>query len=258
MLPRLIVADAIRDHAGVRGDAVLVAGHRIVEVGRSGDLRSADLPRRAFPGTTIVPGLRDAHLHPVGLAAALLRLSLKEATDFDAVADMLRDAAGGSRLAQPLTALRLDDESLAEGRLPDRDFLDRIAPDRPALLVRYCAHVAVANSMALSLAGIGDDTPDPVGGRMDRDEQGHLTGVLRETAIEPVSAALRSLAAAVTPDDLVRSAYGLASVGLTGIGAMVSTDAGYWAWRSRTRCGDRGGAATSDSDGCPGRRRRSC
>ena len=229
MLRRLIVADAIRDHAGVRGDAVLVAGHRIVEVGRSGDLRSADLPEERFPGTTIVPGLRDAHLHPVGLAAALLRLSLKEATDFDAVADMLRDAAGRLPPGAALTALRLDDESLAEGRLPDRDFLDRIAPDRPALLVRYCAHVAVANSMALSLAGIGDDTPDPVGGRMDRDEQGHLTGVLRETAIEPVSAALRSLAAAVTPDDLVRSAYGLASVGLTGIGAMVSTDAGYWA-----------------------------
>ena len=78
---RLIVAGAIRDHAGVRGDAVLVAGHRIVEVGRSGDLRSADLPEERFPGTTIIPGLRDAHLHPVGLAAALLRLSLKEATD---------------------------------------------------------------------------------------------------------------------------------------------------------------------------------
>ena len=59
--------------------------------------------------------------------------------------------------------------------------------------------------------------------------RGRLTGVLRETAIEPVSAALRSLAPSVTPDDLVRSAYGLASVGLTGIGAMVSTDAGYWA-----------------------------
>lgn len=229
MLRRLIVADVVRDHAGVRGDAVLVAGHRIAAVGRSGDLRTTDLPEERLPGATIVPGLRDAHLHPVGHAAVLLRPSLKEAPDFAAVADILRDAARFLPAGAALTALRLDDESLAESRLPDRDFLDRIAPDRPVLVVRYCAHVAVANSTALALAGIGDHTPDPGGGSMDRDPSGRLTGVLRETAVEPVAGALRSLAPAVTADDLVRAATGLAAVGLTGIGAMVSTDAGYWA-----------------------------
>jgi predicted amidohydrolase YtcJ len=154
---------------------------------------------------------------------------LKEAPDLEAVADILRDAARSLAPAAALTALRLDDESLAEGRLPDRDFLDAIVPDRPVLVIRYCAHVAVANSRALALAGIGDATADPVGGTMDRSASGRLTGVLRETAIEPVSAALRPLAPAVTADDLVRAATGLAAVGLTGIGAMVSTDSGYWA-----------------------------
>src|SRR3972149_1998079 len=92
----------------------------------------------------------------------------------------------------PLTALRLDDESLAEGNLPDRDFIDRVVSDRPVLLILYCGHVAVANPAALALAGIDATTPDPRGGAIDRDSSGRPTGVVRETAAEPVGAALRA------------------------------------------------------------------
>ena len=120
MLRRLIVADAVRDPSGPRGDAILVAGGRIAAVGRSGDLRSAKLAEEQFQGATIVPGLRDAHLHPVGLAALLHRPSLKQAADFDEVVAILSAAERSLPPGLALTALRLDDESLAEGRLPDR------------------------------------------------------------------------------------------------------------------------------------------
>lgn len=228
MLRRLIVTDAVRDHTGVLGNAVLVAGDRIEAVGRSGDLRSVALPEERFPGALLVPGLRDAHLHPVGLASALRVPSLKVAADFSAIADILRDADRRLPAGAALTALRLDDESLAEGVLPDRDFLDRVVPDRPVLLIRYCGHVAVANSAALALAGIADATIDPPGGMIDRDADGRPTGVVRETAIEPLAVVLRPRSAPVTPDDLIAAATGLASVGLTGAGAMVATDAGQW------------------------------
>lgn len=228
MQRRLVVVDRVRNATETLGDAVLVAGTRIAAVGRADDLRSPDLPEERFPGATIIPGLRDAHLHPVGHAAALARPGLKDAADFAAMADILTEAMRGMPPGAGLTALRLDDETLAEGRLPDRDLLDRIAPDRPVLLVRYCGHVAVANSVALDLAGVDEASVDPPGGSMDRDRAGRLTGVLRETATEAVTAAVNRVAPPLTEDDLVASVTGLAAVGLTGVGAMIDSAAGCW------------------------------
>lgn len=228
VLRRLIVADAVRDPSGREGDAVLVTGGRITAVGRSGDLRSVDLVEERFPGATIVPGLRDAHLHPVGLAALLQRPSLKKAADFDEIASILAAAERSLPPGAALTALRLDDESLAERHLPDRHLLDRVSTTRPILVIRYCGHVAVANTAALALCGIERGTPDPTGGTIDRDAAGDPTGVLRETAIEPASEVLRPLSAPVTPEHLIATAHGLAAVGLTGVGAMVAAGGGQW------------------------------
>lgn len=211
------------------GDALLLDGGRITAVGWAADLRTDEVEEVAYPQATIVPGFRDAHLHPVGYAAALERPSLKAASDFGAIADALRAAAAAQPPGSAVTALRLDDESLAEGRLPTRDFLDRVLPDRPVLLVRYCGHVSVANTAALELAGITAATPDPSGGSMDRDARGVPNGVLRETAADPVTAAVRPLAPPVTPAGVVEAFHGLAATGLAGIGAIVSTASGCWA-----------------------------
>jgi predicted amidohydrolase YtcJ len=224
---RLITADAIRTADGLVGDALVVEHGRIAAIGRADDLRS-NLPEDRFPGATIVPGLRDAHLHPLGHAATLVTPTLKQARDYDDLAEILGAAHRALPDGAALVALRLDDESLAEGRLPDRSFLDSVVPDRPMMALRYCGHVAVANTAALDHAGITPHGADPSGGSMDRDPAGVLTGVLRETAIEPVSEALLAHAPPVTDDDLVGATLGLASVGITGIGAMAWTDRGPW------------------------------
>jgi hypothetical protein len=229
MTRRLLTADSVRDSDGVLGDGVLIEDGRTVAVGDADRLRSPDIAEERYPGDTIVPGLRDAHLHPVGYAASMSRPILKAARDFGDVADIIATAARAQSPGSAVVALRLDDETLAEGRLPDRRMLDAVLPDRPALLVRYCGHVAVANTQALVLAGIAEDAPDPPRGSMDRTEEGGLTGVLRETAIDPVSSALRSLAPEVTVDDLVGATTALAAVGLTGVGAMLDLEAGCWA-----------------------------
>jgi predicted amidohydrolase YtcJ len=224
---RLITADSLRTTDGIVGDAILVEHGRIGAVGRAEDLRS-DLPEDRFPGATIVPGFRDAHMHPLGHAATLATPTLKQARDFAEMTDILAAADRSLPDGSALVALRLDDESLAEGRLPDRGFLDSVVPDRPAMTLRYCGHVAVVNTAALEAAGIAPDAPDPLGGSMDRDGSGRLTGVLRETAIEPVSKAILALAPPVTDDALVAATLGLASVGITGVGAMAWTDRGPW------------------------------
>ena len=124
--------------------------------------------------------------------------------------------------------MRLNEETLTERRLPTRDVLDRAVPDRPAIVHRYCGHVAVVNSAALHEAGVTAATADPEGGTIDRDEAGEPTGVLRETAIELVSGSLGS-GNEINAEELVDALHRLAAVGITSIGAILRTGAGVWA-----------------------------
>jgi len=213
MTRRLLIADSIRSTDRHSGNALLTEGDQIVALGDADSLRSPSAIEVRFPGATIIPGLRDAHMHPVGYTAALQRPSLKAASDFAEISDILADALRSQPPGTALTALRLDDESLAEQRLPDRRLLDAVSSNTPILIMRYCGHVAVANTAALEI---------------DRDDQGHPTGVLRETAFEPVTRALRPLALPITPDHIVAALVALASTGLTGVGAMAAPDSGLW------------------------------
>jgi predicted amidohydrolase YtcJ len=222
----LLIADRV---VGVDGapdvNGLLVEGGSVVAVGPHDQLEGRADTVHEFAGATIVPGLRDAHLHPVPYASSLGGVSLKTAVDLEDVADRLRAAPAAGR--GPVVALRFDDETIAERRLPTRTDLDAALRDRPVLIHRYCGHVAVANSAALELAGIDPSTPDPEGGVIDRDAAGAPTGVLRETAIEIVSRALAG-ALRVSERQLIEAMRALAGLGLTSIGAMVRLGDGPW------------------------------
>ncbi len=164
----------------------------------------------------------------MGHAATLHGLSLAGAADLADVSRMISAAAAEQPAGTAVLALRLDDEALAEGLLPDRTLFDRAAPGRPVLAVRHCGHIAVASTAALEAAGIGPDTPDPEGGSLDRDALGRPNGILRETAVAPVAAALQPLLPPLSPGDLTAAVAALAGVGLTGLGAIVSIDQGLW------------------------------
>lgn len=188
---------------------------------------SGDVPTRHFPGAFILPGLRDAHIHPVGYAATLRGATLASAIDFDDVVTRLRGAAAPDSTV-PVIGMRLNEETLTEKALPTRKVLDRAVSDRPAIVHRYCGHVAIVNSAALHLAGIDAGTPDPPGGTIDRDTGGNPTGVLRETAIEMVSEQLGT-GNEVSPDELLDALRRLAAVGITSIGAILRNGRGTWA-----------------------------
>ena len=178
-MKRLLTAELVRTARGIPGDAVLIDGESVAAVGRAADLRSPDVIETSYPGAVIIPGLRDAHFHPVPYTAAISGTTLKTAADLADVADRLRAGAATLPPGAPLVALRLDDETLAEQRLPTRSDLDAAVADRPVLAHRYCGHIAVANSLALVAGGISRHTPNPPGGVIDR----------ARTASRPVSCA---------------------------------------------------------------------
>lgn len=171
-------------------DAVAVAGGRVAAVGRSDALAAAVGPttrRVDLGGRTLLPGFNDAHVHiwKVGRLAVDL-VDLRGAASLSEVRQRLDGRASRLVAGEWLLGRGVNELLLAERRLPDRKQLDAWFGQRPVLVTRACAHVAVANSTALRLAGVDADTPDPPAGEIDRDAQGEPTGVLRETAISLV------------------------------------------------------------------------
>ncbi len=226
--PTLVVADHVRTAQGVVGDAVLVEGGVIRGVGRSEDLRAPGQIEERYSNAVIVPGLGDAHFHPTGYTAALTRLNVSGARDLAELLDQVRFAGRELPSDRPLIGIRLDNEHLAEGRLPTREDLDSALSDRPVLLFRYCGHVAVANTAALAAADLSASTLDPPGGSIDRDEAGLPTGVLRETAIGLVSDRIGGRSQGLDPEAFLASLRGLVTQGLTRLGAIIKVGNPMW------------------------------
>ena len=168
----------------------------------------------------------DHHLHPFGYAALVNGLELMDAPDLDTVLRWVTEH--GEKVDGPVIGHRLNDEGVKELRLPTARDIDDVVGNRPVLLYRYCGHIAVANSAALELAGIAPDTPDPEGGSFDRDAQGRPNGILRETAVTPVSQALEPHTPAVSDLDIISALAGLRCLEIGSITGMISVSSGVW------------------------------
>jgi predicted amidohydrolase YtcJ len=168
----------------------------------------------------------DHHFHPLGYVELVLGLELIDAPDLDEV--LRRVAARSGDVEGPVIGQRLNDEGLTERRLPTRADLDRAVPDRPVLLYRYCGHIAVANSAALTLARVGTNTSDPEGGSFDRDADGEPTGVLRETAIGVVSRAVTPLVQGPSDAEILRTLGRLPAMGIGSVTGIVSVGEPLW------------------------------
>lgn len=170
--------------------ALAVRGGRIVFVGSNADARRLighGTVVEDLRGRTVLPGLVDAHMHPLGGGAILRQCYLNyEAL---AVAELKRriqqclDTSKGTRAHRWLIASAwYQGGTLTGGRAFDRALLDELRTDRPIVVRSSFAHSVVVNSKALALAGITRATPDPAGGRIGRDASGELTGLLEDAA----------------------------------------------------------------------------
>jgi predicted amidohydrolase YtcJ len=165
----------------VRPSAIAVADGRVVAIGAdAAELRDAGAGGAEvfdFPGACLLPGFWDTHVHVerVGLISA--GCMLYEASSVAGIQETLAAHAAAVPEREVIygRAGCLHPAMLAEGRLPDRRDLDEAVPDRP--VVFHDVDKAFANSAALRAAGVTAASPDPEGGRIDRDEDGQPTGV---------------------------------------------------------------------------------
>lgn len=222
--PELVVLGQVlvRADAGLRRTAggVAVRGGRVVATGSREEIRRlAGAATRVIdePELAVIPGLHDFHLHLVGLARMRRELRL----DGLRGAGLERTTADACRALVPGQWLRGRGwaESALSGGGAAR--LARVVGGRPALIYSHDAHSAWASPAALAAAGIGSETPDPAGGRIERDASGTPTGVLRERAtdlVEPVAGRLRGRDLDQALDEAVAELLGWGVTGATDAG----------------------------------------
>jgi len=168
-----------------RVTAIAIQGERVLAVGSDADVKALVGPRtRAvdLAGRLVLPGFNDAHVHLLSGGFGLLSVDLRSCRD---EADMVRRIGDYGRTLPKGTWIQegnWDHESWPSKRLPTRKGLDAVTPDHPVLVQRLDGHMALANSLALRLAGITRDTKDPDGGTIVRDERGEPTGILKDNA----------------------------------------------------------------------------
>jgi predicted amidohydrolase YtcJ len=173
------------DPAQPRAQAIAVRDGRVVAVGSEGKVYGAVGGRAEainLRGRAVIPALTDAHVHLIWHALARRTVRLDDVGDFD---EALQRIATAARDLPPGAWLQGGgwDHTRWGGRWPTAEDLDRVTPDRPALLSRKDGHSVWANTRALEIAGIADDTPDPPGGTIKREKR-RATGILQETAID--------------------------------------------------------------------------
>ena len=177
------------EHAPAGTTSVATIGDRIVAIG-SDDECAAALPTDhevvELGGATLAPGFVDAHVHPLVMCVFERQLVLGQVRSIADVLDAVADQAAGSPRDRAVIGFQLDDDLLAERRLPTAAELDHAGGGRPVVLIRRDGHHAVGSTSAFVAAGLAAAGSDPAGGRVERDASGQPTGLAREHAVAPL------------------------------------------------------------------------
>jgi predicted amidohydrolase YtcJ len=163
--------------------AIGVAGARIAAVDAGPVQQLTDRGTRVvdLKGAFIVPGFIDNHTHFLLAAATLAPPDLRQVKSREEFAKRVGDAAQQLPAGEWVQGGNWDAE-LWGGELPTRQWIDAVTPNTPVAVTRLDQHMWLLNSVALKLAGIDRNTPEPAGGRIVRDAQGEPTGIVIDLA----------------------------------------------------------------------------
>lgn len=172
-------------------EAVAVTGDRILEVGSSQAIRKLTSPKTEvvdLKGDLVLPGFIDSHTHFLDGGFSLLSISLRDANSREDFIARIRDKAKELDRGEWILNGNWDHQSFDPPELPSRDWIDAVTPHNPVFVNRLDGHMALANSLALKIAGVTKDTPSPAGGEILKNpETGEPTGILKDAALDLVA-----------------------------------------------------------------------
>lgn len=228
------------DPAKPEAEALAVRGGRIVAVGSNADVAPLRGPKtRVLDARSrrVVPGFIDGHTHMTMGGLNLLAVDLRTTKD---PADFTRRLAGFAKTRPPgqwITDGAWDHEQWEPPRLPTKELLDPAAGDRPVCLQRQDGHMIVCNSLALKLAKITRETPDPPGGVIVRDAKGDPTGVLKDAAMYAIAAVRPARTETEVEEALKAAMTEAARVGVTSVQDLPGNPRDLDAWEKLRAAG---------------------
>ena len=166
-------------------EAVAILKDKIIFVGSANEsiqYTCNDNPIEDLQGKFIFPGFIDAHAHLKGIGYREMNLNLQGANSLKEMLTQVEIYANKLEQGKWVVGRGWIEKKWPEGRFPTIQELDMISPDKPMALERADGHAIIVNSLALEMANITGDTPDPVGGKIDKDVNGKPNGVLIDKA----------------------------------------------------------------------------
>jgi len=166
-------------------EAMLVRGEEIIAVGEDDEVAGlADKGAQVIDLEKhfVMPGFNDAHVHIGGAGQDWVAVRLNGVQSVAELQKRLAAGVAGHKEGEWITGSGWDHTFWPEKKFPNRQQLDAVSPKNPVILTHISGHVAVANSLALQLAGISRSTADPAGGEIEKDAAGEPTGMMKEGA----------------------------------------------------------------------------
>ena len=173
--------------------AIAVKDGRVAALGSDADVQPLIGPGTRvvdLHGRLVVPGFNDAHVHFLSGGFGLLSVDLRDARDEQDFAARIGAHARTLPRGTWIQEGNWDHETWPSKALPTRALIDAVTPDHPVFVQRLDGHMALANSLALRLAGVTRESKDPDGGTIVRDAAGEPTGILKDNAEELVTRAI--------------------------------------------------------------------
>jgi predicted amidohydrolase YtcJ len=224
-------------------EAVAIAGDRILAIGTTAEVRA--LARRGarqvdLGGKTVVPGFIDAHNHPAYAGRRHLRWVDCDLRSIEAIQAALRADAARKPAGTWVLGFKYDDTKTAERRFLTRDDLDAVSTEHPIFVEHRGGHTGYVNSLALERAGITEGSPDPPGGRYQRDPTSRrLTGRLLERAMEQLQEKIPDTYSRADDRAAIRLISGkLARAGVTSVHDAYGTTADLRAYQDAHEAGE--------------------
>jgi hypothetical protein len=211
------------DKAYPTAQAVAVLGDRIVAVGSNDEVQAwHGTSTRVIDasGKLLLPGFNDAHVHFVDGGLQLDAVQLNDATSPQELVRRLDEQVKKTPKGQWIMGGDWDETKWTPAELPTKELIDAVALDTPVFVNRYDGHMALANSVALHLAGVTAKTPDPPGGTIVRDAKGNPTGALKDAAMDYVYKVIPPLSHEQRLKAVKRALAHAASLGVTSVQHM--------------------------------------
>ena len=199
-------------------EAMAVSGDTIVAVGSSREVmkyKSHATSIIDLEGKFVTPGFIDSHVHLLQGGSNLASVQLRDASTPEEFITRIRDYAA---LQKPgIWILGGDWDGKGWESIPLREWIDSVTPDNPVFVSRLDGHMALANSVAMKLAGVDRRVKDVSGGTIERDSRGELTGIFKDNAMDLISVKIPEQSDEEVDRALVAAMNYLASNGVTSV-----------------------------------------